>query len=98
MPSPLIQEVVSMMHLNLFIFGCGHHSAAWRHPDSSVEQLGDIRYYERLAQLAERGKFDAVFLADGHCTGNVSDGSWWFLEPLTALSAKIGRASCRERV
>jgi len=76
-----------MMHLNLFIFGCGHHSAAWRHPASSVEQLGDIRYYERLAQLAERGKFDAVFLADGHCTGNVSDGSWWFLEPLTALSA-----------
>ncbi|AWV90384.1 LLM class flavin-dependent oxidoreductase [Bradymonas sediminis] len=76
-----------MMHLNLFIFGCGHHSAAWRHPDSSVEQLGDIRYYERLAQLAERGKFDAVFLADGHSAGNVSDGSWWFLEPLTALSA-----------
>lgn len=75
------------IHLNLFIFGCGHHNAAWRHPDSSVEQLGDIRYYERLAQTAERGKLDAVFFADGASTGNLSDGSWWYLEPLTALAA-----------
>ena len=51
-----------MMHLNLFLFGCGHHRGAWRHPHSSVERLGDIRYYEQLAQTAERGKLDAVFL------------------------------------
>jgi FMN-dependent oxidoreductase (nitrilotriacetate monooxygenase family) len=83
-----------MMHLNLFMFGCGHHKAAWRHPNSSVERLGDIRYYEQLAQTAERGKFDAVFFADGQSAGNVSDGSWWFLEPLTALAA-ISRATSK---
>lgn len=76
-----------MMHLNLFIMGCGHHKAAWRHPDSAVEQLGDIAYYERLAQTAERGKLDAVFFADGASVGNVSDGSPWFMEPLTAIAA-----------
>ena len=76
-----------MMHLNLFLMGCGHHKGAWRHPDSSVEQLGDIRYYERLAQTAERGKLDAVFFADGQSAGNVSDGSPWFLEPLTTMAA-----------
>lgn len=76
-----------MMHINLFIFGCGHHRAAWRHPQSSVEQLGDIAYYERLAQTCERGKLDAVFFADGASAGNVSDGSWWYLEPLTAIAA-----------
>ena len=54
-----------MMHLNLFVFGCGHHRGAWRHPNSSVERLGDIRYYEQLAQTAERGKLDAVFF--GFC-------------------------------
>lgn len=76
-----------MMHLNLFIMGCGHHKGAWRHPNSSVERLGDIRYYEELAQIAERGKFDAVFFADGQAAVNVSDGSPWFLEPLTTMAA-----------
>lgn len=83
-----------MMHLNLFLFGCGHHRAAWRHPGSSVEQLGDIRYYERLAQTAERGKLDAVFFADGQSAGSVTDGSYWFLEPLTAMAA-MSRATDR---
>jgi FMN-dependent oxidoreductase (nitrilotriacetate monooxygenase family) len=83
-----------MLHLNLFIFACGHHKAAWRHPDSSVERLGDIAYYEQLAQTAERGKFDAVFFADGQSAENIADGPRWFLEPLTTLAA-ISRATRR---
>lgn len=75
------------LHLNAFLFGAGHHQAAWRAPNSPVERLGDIAYYEELAQLAERGLFDAVFFADGHSIGSVEDGPRWFLEPLTALSA-----------
>ncbi|SNR69253.1 FMN-dependent oxidoreductase, nitrilotriacetate monooxygenase family [Methylobacillus rhizosphaerae] len=81
-----------MMHINLFLFGCGHHNAAWRHPNSPVERLGDIRYYEEMAQLAERGKLDAVFFADGHATNNITDGPRWFLEPVTMLTA-ISRAT-----
>jgi len=83
-----------MLHLNLFIFACGHHRAAWRHPDSPVERLGDIRYYEELARLAERGRFDAIFFADGHSNDNVGDGPRWFLEPLTMLAA-LARATER---
>jgi hypothetical protein len=30
------------MHINLFIYACGHHRAAWRHPESAVERVGDI--------------------------------------------------------
>ncbi|OZE90401.1 LLM class flavin-dependent oxidoreductase [Rhodococcoides fascians] len=75
------------MHLNAFLYGCGHHSAAWRHPDSRVEDLGKIAYYEELAQLAERGKFDAVFFADGHSVRDPAGAGTWFLEPITALSA-----------
>lgn len=82
------------MRLNLFIFGCGHHKAAWRHPKSPVERLGDITYFEELARTAERGRLDAVFFADGHSAGDVADGSWWFLEPLTALAA-MSRATER---
>ncbi|MBY6413502.1 LLM class flavin-dependent oxidoreductase [Rhodococcus sp. BP-252] len=76
-----------MLHLNAFLFGCGHHSAAWRHPDSRVEDLGDIAYYEELAQIAERGKLDAVFFADGHSVRDPAGAGTWFLEPITALSA-----------
>lgn len=83
-----------MMHLNLFIFGCGHHRAAWRHPQSSVERLGDIAYYESLARTAERGKLDAIFFADGHAADSVADGPRWFLEPLTTMAA-IARATER---
>ncbi|MFI7493763.1 LLM class flavin-dependent oxidoreductase [Kocuria sp. M4R2S49] len=82
------------LHLNAFLFGAGHHQAAWRHPDSSVERLGDIAHWEDLARTAERGLFDAVFLADGHSAGDVGVGPRWFLEPLTALSA-MARATER---
>lgn len=80
------------LHLNLFIYTCGHHRASWRHPDSSVECLGDIRYYEALAQAAEQAKLDAIFFADGQHFANVEDGPQWFLEPLTLL-ASLARAT-----
>ncbi|MEI2414730.1 LLM class flavin-dependent oxidoreductase [Orrella sp. JC864] len=83
-----------MLHLNLFIFGCGHHRAAWRAPGSAAERLGEIAYYESLARIAERGKLDAVFFADGHSAENVADGPRWFLEPLTAMAA-MSRATER---
>lgn len=76
-----------MLHFNAFLFGCGHHSAAWRQPDSPVERLGDIAFWEELARTAEHGCLDAVFFADGHSVLDPASGSWWFLEPLTALSA-----------
>ena len=75
------------LHLNAFLFGCGHHGAAWRHPESQIERLTDITYYEDLARTAERGLFDAVFFADGHSVRDPANGGMWFLEPLTALAA-----------
>lgn len=83
-----------MLHLNAFLFACGHHRAAWRRPGSPVERLGDIAFHESLARTAERGCLDAVFLADGHATQNVADGPRWFLEPLTTLTA-LARATER---
>lgn len=82
------------MHINLFLFACGHHRAAWRHPYSYVGRLGDIGYYEQLARTAERGKLDAVFFADGQSADNLADGPKWFLEPLTTIAA-LSRATER---
>lgn len=78
------------LHFNLFIHGCGHHQAAWRHPNSSVHRLGDLDYYLTLAQQAETAKLDAVFFADGQYNGNVADGPRWFIEPLSTLAALAG--------
>lgn len=77
------------LHLNLFAMGVGHHKAAWRAPESRVEDIGDIAYWQELARIAERGKLDAVFLADGQSVtaSAMQDGPLWFLEPITTLSA-----------
>jgi FMN-dependent oxidoreductase (nitrilotriacetate monooxygenase family) len=79
------------LHLNLFIHGRGHHEAAWRHPSASHLALTDIRYYIELAQTAEAGWFDSVFLADTLAAGDdIANAPRIWLEPLTALAAMAG--------
>ena len=84
------------VRLNLFAHACGHHAAAWRAPGSSVSRLGEIGYWEELARIAERGRLDALFLADGQSfgIGGVERGPVWTLEPLTVLTA-MARATER---
>ncbi|MEU2258339.1 LLM class flavin-dependent oxidoreductase [Nocardia xishanensis] len=52
------------LHLNAFLMSVGHHEAAWRLPESDPRADIDIDHYVRLAQTAERGKFDSIFFAD----------------------------------
>lgn len=52
------------LHLNINILNAGFHGAAWRAPSSDPAAFLDIQHYVRAAQIAERGTFDAVFLAD----------------------------------
>src|SRR5262247_1442761 len=83
------------MHLNLFIHSRGHHEAAWRHPAASPLALSDIRYYQALAQHAEAGLFDAIFLADQLALGDdIAHGPRTALEPLTVLAA-LAVSTCR---
>lgn len=75
------------LHLNLFLMSRGHHEGAWRHPKSNHKALTDLDLYVEAATIAERAKFDAVFLADtlaaGNSSGLASSGS---LEPIVLLS------------
>lgn len=52
------------MKLFLFMAPVGYHTAAWKHPESFVEQLYGIEVPKYLAQRAEEAKFHVVFLAD----------------------------------
>lgn len=85
------------LHLNAFLMSTGHHEASWRLPESNPQASTDVRHYQNLARIAERGKFDSVFFADSPVIfGNVRRRPAGKLEPtvlLTALAAateKIG--------
>ncbi|WP_043421515.1 LLM class flavin-dependent oxidoreductase [Cupriavidus basilensis] len=52
------------LHLNINILHSGFVPSAWRLPDSDPAAFADVRHYIRVAQIAEAGKLDAVFLAD----------------------------------
>lgn len=76
------------LHFNLFINSRGHHEASWRHPDASALPLTDIHYYQGLAQKAEAGLFDSIFLADQLAArDDVERAPRVWLEPITALGA-----------
>lgn len=75
------------LKLNLFVYPGGHHEAAWRHPDSAIDRVLDISYYQDLARRAEAEKLDAVFFADGpSLADNIRYASRFRLEPFTWLS------------
>jgi len=80
--------------LGAFLMNTGHHVAAWRHPDAWAENGLEFAHYRKLAQTAERAKFDMVFLADGVAVRRDSNiealsrsGQIVHFEPLTLLSA-----------
>jgi FMN-dependent oxidoreductase (nitrilotriacetate monooxygenase family) len=81
------------LHLGAFLANSGHHVAAWRHPAAQADASLDFAHFKHLAQVAERGKFDALFIADvvalwGHHLDALSrTARAEHFEPLTLLAA-----------
>ena len=81
--------------LGAFLQATGHHVAAWLHPQSQADAGLNLAHYSQLAQTAERGKFDMVFVADS--PGGYADphdletlrrnGKAAHFEPITLWSA-----------
>lgn len=66
------------IYLNAFEMACagGHQSPGlWLHADDRSHTYTDSEYWIELAKLLEKGKFDAVFLADVLGTYDVYNGS-----------------------
>ncbi len=79
------------MRLGAFLPGGGQHVAAWRHPDQPADGATSLTFHVKLAQEAERGLFDAYFLADNLAVsfgavegGNAKVGGF---EPVTLFAA-----------
>ena len=88
------QKQRRMMHLGAFVHETGQHVAAWRHPKAHAEAGVSFAQAVEVAQTAERGKFDLLFLADSaavNLSGNADArgrmGKVVKFEPMTILSA-----------
>ena len=63
----------------------GHQSPGlWTHPDDRADTYNTLEYWTDLARILERGKFDALFLADVLGIYDVYKGS-----PRTALEHAV---------
>ena len=52
------------MHLGVFVLGTGNHSAGWRY-DGAANSNNQLAVIQEIASIAERGKFDLLFVSDG---------------------------------
>jgi N-acetyl-S-(2-succino)cysteine monooxygenase len=83
-----------MMRLGAFFHPTGNHVAAWLHPEAQIDAGTNFRHYAQIAQTAERGKFDLMFVADAVAVrdGKLTALSRWpqymvYFDPLTLLPA-----------
>jgi len=83
-----------LMRLGAFVHETGQHVAAWRHPGSHMHTGASFAEMVETAQLAERGKFDFLFLADSAAVSTSGSpdqrsrmGKVVKFEPMTIVSA-----------
>ncbi len=88
------QDKQRKMRLGAFVHETGQHVAAWRHPKAHMRSGVSFAEMAETAQIAERGKFDFLFLADTAAVSTAGSpdqrsrmGKVVKFEPMTILSA-----------
>ncbi|MDB5373462.1 MAG: ntaA 1 [Belnapia sp.] len=82
MPTPGRQ-----MHLGVFVLGTGNHIAGWRYP-GAAQSFEDLAVVQQIARIAERGKYDLIFIGDNLASEPGMHPSYAArFEPLTKLAA-----------
>ncbi len=96
------ERPTEMMKLGAFFHPTGNHVAAWMSPESQIDAGVNFKHYVRLAQTAERAKFDLLFVADAVAIrdGNLEALSRWpqymcFFDPVPLMS---GLAALTEHI
>jgi len=83
------------LHLNVNLLHSGVYASAWRLPDSDPGAFFDVGHYINVAKIAERGKFDAIFLADTPAvTDRIDLPPFLSMEP-TIVLASVAAATSR---
>jgi len=87
-----LKQVIYMsertLKLGFILHGVGRTWGDWRHPDRDTSASTNFAFYRRQAELAERGKFDFLFVADSLSITEKSSPHYLNrFEPVTILSA-----------
>ncbi|MGW2032968.1 LLM class flavin-dependent oxidoreductase [Streptomyces sp. NPDC001811] len=89
----MTEPTARRLTLGALVHGSGGHIAGWRHPDARPDGQLDFAFHADLARTLERGRFDALLVADdvavrGHQLDSLSrTGRAEHFEPLTLLAA-----------
>lgn len=51
------------MHMGVFVLGTGNHTAGWRYEGAATSHI-ELPVIQEIANIAERGKFDLLFISD----------------------------------
>jgi alkanesulfonate monooxygenase SsuD/methylene tetrahydromethanopterin reductase-like flavin-dependent oxidoreductase (luciferase family) len=91
-----VSGVARQIRLNLNLQTAGRHDAAWKTQSETDHLASDADWYVQVAKLAEKGRLDAIFLADSHgpLSGESVRRPWRGLDP-TVLLAAIARETER---
>lgn len=82
------------LHLNVNLLHAGFYAGAWRAPHSDPQASVTFAHYVNAARIAERGKLDAIFLADIPAVDEQGDRRPFFtLEPSIVLAAVASATS-----
>lgn len=78
------------MHLGVFVLGTGNHMAGWR-MDGAFTSHMELPAMQEIARIAERGKFDLVFISDSMVMDPTDHPSFMCrFEPATLITALAG--------
>jgi FMN-dependent oxidoreductase (nitrilotriacetate monooxygenase family) len=75
------------MHLGVFVLGTGNHMAGWRYPGAFATHM-ELPVMQEIARIAERGKFDLLFISDSMVMDPTDHPSFLCrFEPTTLITA-----------
>jgi FMN-dependent oxidoreductase (nitrilotriacetate monooxygenase family) len=75
------------MHLGVFVLGTGNHIAGWRSEGAFTTHM-ELPVMQEIARIAERGKFDLVFISDSMVMDPTDHPSFLCrFEPTTLITA-----------
>jgi N-acetyl-S-(2-succino)cysteine monooxygenase len=75
------------MHMGVFVLGTGNHQAGWRYEGAATSHI-ELPVMQEIARIAERGKFDLLFISDSMVMDPTDHPSFLCrFEPTTLITA-----------